>query len=670
VSSILIFVASLYIYKNLTNVLKYLNEEIVNNFNSINDLLYKGLATNFQLFKPFIVISLPIIVIVLLILYSRKATEAVLVINLAVMLLFWYLDYIIEIKPFLIIFIALSIFTFAFNNHYKYLNKVKKMGVKNGVSSKNIFFSIIIFSLLIAFIGRLLPQNFQGNYTQESMERWTNPFSPDPKETIGKAKEGKYGLNTSGYSNTETNLGGPLNLNGEVVFQVKADKPLYLRGDAKEVYTGRSWTKADEKYESKWDISAEESTKFLKESLPGGVDIKTTRITIIPLKIITNTMFVPYYTSKVINGKGNVYFDPKGETFINSSKIVKEYSVEFFNPTDVENHINFISKDIMVNRSQSEQYLAYPSEISLRTKELVQNIVKNSRTNKQKVEAIQSYLSKNYPYSLEVSPIPENQEFLDYFLFTEKKGYCTYFATAMTIMCRIAGIPARYVEGFKMSEPSVDGVYDVSNKQAHAWSEVLYDSDHKLWVVKDPSSTPQEEGERIAQEEKENEITSPQDNVNNPIEEEKEKIKEPKEDDRESVGGTLKRNIDYRIIIITTIACVLAFYIIIRLILFYKRKRNFLKHKSYIPLYNYCLKRLKTIGVNKDECKTDKDFIASIGEINFSNSMNRLVDIVYEEFYGGLNSSNVDKLALYIDLEKYIKVRSNRLKYVLKKYYI
>ncbi|WP_294359061.1 transglutaminase-like domain-containing protein [uncultured Clostridium sp.] len=35
---------------------------------------------------------------------------------------------------------------------------------------------------------------------------------------------------------------------------------------------------------------------------------------------------------------------------------------------------------------------------------------------------------------------------MEKFLFQEKKGYCTYFATATTIMCRAVGVPARYKE--------------------------------------------------------------------------------------------------------------------------------------------------------------------------------------------------------------------------------
>ena len=80
--------------------------------------------------------------------------------------------------------------------------------------------------------------------------------------------------------------------------------------------------------------------------------------------------------------------------------------------------------------------------------------------------------------------------FLDYFLFQEKKGYCVYFATAMTMFCRIADVPARYVEGFKMPNNSLSGRYTVTNEEAHAWCEYLLKADPDIWAVVDTAPTP------------------------------------------------------------------------------------------------------------------------------------------------------------------------------------
>lgn len=70
-----------------------------------------------------------------------------------------------------------------------------------------------------------------------------------------------------------------------------------------------------------------------------------------------------------------------------------------------------------------------------------------------------------------MQPHSSSVDFVSSFLLDTRKGYCTYFATAMTVMCRISGIPARYVEGF-VADPDMNGRAWVTGKQGHAWTEV------------------------------------------------------------------------------------------------------------------------------------------------------------------------------------------------------
>lgn len=91
----------------------------------------------------------------------------------------------------------------------------------------------------------------------------------------------------------------------------------------------------------------------------------------------------------------------------------------------------------------------------------------------------------NAEYSLSPGKTPENKDFVDYFLFENKKGYCTHFATAAAIYLRLAGVPARYVEGYKIPSTEVKQVQKrtkldgkdayrvrVTDEKAHAWVEV------------------------------------------------------------------------------------------------------------------------------------------------------------------------------------------------------
>ncbi|MDA1265323.1 MAG: transglutaminase-like domain-containing protein, partial [Planctomycetota bacterium] len=83
----------------------------------------------------------------------------------------------------------------------------------------------------------------------------------------------------------------------------------------------------------------------------------------------------------------------------------------------------------------------------------------------------------------------------------ERKGYCTYFATAAAMMLRTRGIPARVATGFLAHEwVASEGRYVVREKDAHAWIEVAFD--RVGWVTFDPTPAGAQEfgSELLAQE--------------------------------------------------------------------------------------------------------------------------------------------------------------------------
>lgn len=86
-----------------------------------------------------------------------------------------------------------------------------------------------------------------------------------------------------------------------------------------------------------------------------------------------------------------------------------------------------------------------------------------------KAMAIERYFENGFTYDLNYVPEESTAE---YFLFTGKRGICTDFATAATLLLRAAGIPARYTEGYQLKYDSMDvyGQFIVKENQAHAWS--------------------------------------------------------------------------------------------------------------------------------------------------------------------------------------------------------
>lgn len=124
-------------------------------------------------------------------------------------------------------------------------------------------------------------------------------------------------------------------------------------------------------------------------------------------------------------------------------------------------------------RNIRKTYSSIPSDIPQRVLDLATYITQDYDNDYDKAKAIEEYLLGNFKYSLKPGNTPSNRDFVDYFLFDLKKGYCTYFASSMAILTRAAGIPSRYVEGFILPPvTSTNDVYNVTNAQAHAWAEV------------------------------------------------------------------------------------------------------------------------------------------------------------------------------------------------------
>ena len=101
-------------------------------------------------------------------------------------------------------------------------------------------------------------------------------------------------------------------------------------------------------------------------------------------------------------------------------------------------------------------------------------------------KAIETYL-RTLPYSLDIAPPPPDRDGVDYFLFDVKAGYCDYYASAMAVMARSQGIPARVVSGYATgTRETVDDPFVVRDSNAHSWVEIFFPN--YGWVEFEPSS--------------------------------------------------------------------------------------------------------------------------------------------------------------------------------------
>ena len=135
-------------------------------------------------------------------------------------------------------------------------------------------------------------------------------------------------------------------------------------------------------------------------------------------------------------------------------------------------------------RAIAERYLQLPA-LSGRVQRLAVKLAKGYDNPYDKARSVESYLTNNMSYTL---TLPKGTEAfpLDEFLFSNRAGHCEYFATAMVVLLREVGVPARIVNGFLGGEWNSFGkFYLIRESNAHSWVEVFF---HDWgWVRFDPT---------------------------------------------------------------------------------------------------------------------------------------------------------------------------------------
>jgi Transglutaminase-like superfamily/Domain of unknown function (DUF4129) len=97
-------------------------------------------------------------------------------------------------------------------------------------------------------------------------------------------------------------------------------------------------------------------------------------------------------------------------------------------------------------------------------------------------------LRTHYNYNTNIN-LPPGQEGVSWFLFRSgNQGFCNYFATAMAVMARELGIPARVVAGYASGkvDPKTHQLV-VRGSDAHAWTQVYFAG--YGWVNFEPSAS-------------------------------------------------------------------------------------------------------------------------------------------------------------------------------------
>ena len=126
-------------------------------------------------------------------------------------------------------------------------------------------------------------------------------------------------------------------------------------------------------------------------------------------------------------------------------------------------------------------YLSVPDtpEMNKVYNDFVSEMPQSNALLSEKLNAIRAYIWRRSEYTISPAPTPQGRDFVEYFLSEGHEGYCAHYASSAVILCRMCGIPARYVQGYVMTMGNftagrTDSDYriNIPDNQAHAWAEI------------------------------------------------------------------------------------------------------------------------------------------------------------------------------------------------------
>jgi transglutaminase-like putative cysteine protease len=346
----------------------------------------------------------------------------------------------------------------------------------------------LVFSVLAIFLAWAAPEALAGRPLQQAWDKIAEPWRRFQDRSSEIFRDLNY-QNEPAYLSPDLwmKFGGPSNLTDTPIVDVQASTGRYWRVTVFQRYTGDGWANTDTDTiligENEQDLAflnlnlRQEVTQTitLKRDLgSSGTLIAAAQ----PLKSnLPLRAMVSYITldEELSHARAESPFPPvPGDPSILYSRMAlkagESYQVLSSIPKADEESLRQAKK--YYPSWVRPRYVQLPESLPERVRLLAEEITAGQETAWDKAKAIEGYL-RQIPYNDQIEGPAPGQDGVDYFLFDAKQGYCQYYASAMVIMLRTVGIPARYVQGYSQNVQE-EGVYHILEKNGHAWPEVFF----------------------------------------------------------------------------------------------------------------------------------------------------------------------------------------------------
>jgi transglutaminase-like putative cysteine protease len=126
--------------------------------------------------------------------------------------------------------------------------------------------------------------------------------------------------------------------------------------------------------------------------------------------------------------------------------------------------------------SWTQTYLQLPAGLPPTIAEKAREVTRGATNAFDRATAIEQFL-RSYGIDTKIKAAPANRDSVEYFLFELRRGYFDYHASAMVVMLRTLGIPARLATGYiiRPTDRLPDtSTYVIREANAFSWPEVFF----------------------------------------------------------------------------------------------------------------------------------------------------------------------------------------------------
>lgn len=288
-------------------------------------------------------------------------------------------------------------------------------------------------------------------------------------------------------------LGGSVSLTDRPIFEAETPLQTYWRAAIYDAYTGSGWLNTDS------DSAVIEEGQLLGE--PRYAATADMTVTVRPLEAGQRTIFAPprpLWVSVPVDVDLTRLPVERGGALI--SLISSRVSLDRAGSYQVGSAITGADPDRLRADGAGHpswidgRYLQLPDSLPERVRDLAIRATTGRSNPYDKAEALETLL-RTYRYDLDIEAPPAGSDAVDHFLFNSREGYCDYYASAMVVMLRSVGVPARYVMGYTPGtdasapdrDPGATPVYRIEERDAHAWPEVYFPS--YGWIQFEPTAS-------------------------------------------------------------------------------------------------------------------------------------------------------------------------------------